>query len=89
MPTGGTTEQEILERFPAFLMPFFRKEGRRWQVLGTRYQHIKTTCKTALHGWRSGVYRNAVHARKMKVLKKLKKIWNNRCATSHPQRQIG
>ena len=36
-----------------------------------------------------GVYRNAVHVRKMMALKKIKKFWNNRCATSHPQRQIG
>ena len=26
----------------------------------------------ALHGWRSSVFRNAVHVQKMKVLKKLK-----------------
>ena len=26
---------------------------------------------------------------KMMALKKIKKFWHNRCATSHPQRQIG
>lgn len=43
-------------------------------ICGTVVMFIKTTCGTALHGWRSGVFRNAVPVRKMKVLKKLKKI---------------
>ena len=60
----AATEQEIIERFPAFLMPFFRKEGCRWQVLGTWYQSIKMTYGTTLHGWYSGVYRNVDHIEK-------------------------
>ena len=47
----------------------------------TEYQN---ELRTALHNWHSGVYSNVVHVRKMMALKKIKKFWNNRCATSHP-----
>ena len=49
-------------------MPFFRKEGCRWQVLGTWYQSIKTTCETALHGWRSGARAGAGRRRRFTLI---------------------
>ena len=46
-----------MERFPAFLMPFFRKEGCRWQVLGTSvsaYQDDLRNGTAWLAFWREG-----------------------------------
>jgi len=49
-------------------MPFSRKRTAD----GIRIP--RPTCEMAIYSWLSGVYRNAVHARKMKVLKKLRAL---------------
>ena len=51
-----------------FSYAIFRKEGCRWQVLGTWYQSIKTTCETALHGWRSGARAGAGRQRRFTLI---------------------
>ena len=43
-PTGATPQQEIFQRSPAFLLPFFRKDGRHCQASWTQHrQYILRT----------------------------------------------